>query len=275
LRTGVQVITSASLARFERESEARALFRFDVRSPEEHETGHASGFVNAPGGQLVQATDDYIGIRGARIVLADDDGVRARMTASWLRQMGWRDVFVLADSLADRIDGHGAWRALPRALAPAVPEFSAQALSLLLQSGRAVVLDLASSPVHADGHIPGARFLLRSRLETDLVQLGEGDTPLVLTSPDGRLAHHVWQEATALALRRPVAVLRGGTAAWQHAGFPLQTGLVAPLSPPDDVYKRPYEGTDNADDFMRAYIDWELQLVEQIRRDGTARFAPI
>ncbi|MEK7989333.1 rhodanese-related sulfurtransferase, partial [Burkholderia contaminans] len=27
--------------------------------------------------------------RGARIVLADDDGVRADMTASWLAQMGW------------------------------------------------------------------------------------------------------------------------------------------------------------------------------------------
>ena len=33
-------------------------------------------------------------VRGARIVLADDKGVRADMTASWLAQMGW-EVYVL------------------------------------------------------------------------------------------------------------------------------------------------------------------------------------
>ncbi len=274
-RAGVQVITADSLARFEREAEARTLFRFDVRSPEEHAAGHAGGFFNAPGGQLIQATDEYVGIRGARIVLADDDGVRALMTASWLRQMGWRDVFVLADSLADRLDGTGAWRPAPPAPEPAAPEVSAEALSVLLRNDRAVVADLAPSPAHAAGHIPGARFLLRSRLESDLRRCGAGDRTLVLTSPDGRLARHVRPDAAALADRRPLAVLTGGTAAWQQAGLPLETGIEAPLSPPDDVYKRPYEGIDNADEFMRAYIDWELQLVAQIRQDGTARFAPI
>ena len=44
----------------------------------------------------MQATDQYAGTLGARIVLIDDHEVRALMTASWLRQMGWRDVFVLA-----------------------------------------------------------------------------------------------------------------------------------------------------------------------------------
>jgi len=35
---------------------------------------------------------------GARIVLVDDKEVRAVMTASWLRRMGWKDVFVLVES---------------------------------------------------------------------------------------------------------------------------------------------------------------------------------
>jgi hypothetical protein len=43
----------------------------------------------------VQETDVFAPVRGARIVLTDDDGVRANMTASWLAQMGW-EVFVLA-----------------------------------------------------------------------------------------------------------------------------------------------------------------------------------
>ena len=33
-------------------------------------------------------------VRGARIILTDDKGVRADMTASWLAQMGW-EVYVL------------------------------------------------------------------------------------------------------------------------------------------------------------------------------------
>lgn len=42
----------------------------------------------------MQETDHAVPVRGARIVLADDDGTRANMTASWLAQMGW-DVWVL------------------------------------------------------------------------------------------------------------------------------------------------------------------------------------
>ncbi|MBK8739675.1 MAG: rhodanese-related sulfurtransferase, partial [Betaproteobacteria bacterium] len=53
------------------------------------------GSRSAPGGQLVQSVDHYVGVRNARIVLIDDDGVRARFTASWLKQMGWTDVYVL------------------------------------------------------------------------------------------------------------------------------------------------------------------------------------
>ena len=66
-----------------------------MRTPEEYEAGHLPGFASAPGGQLVQETDHHVPVRGARIVLADDDGVRAPMTASWLAQMGW-EVHVLA-----------------------------------------------------------------------------------------------------------------------------------------------------------------------------------
>ncbi len=73
----------------------RTLYRFDVRTPEEYADGHLPGFASAPGGQLVQETDHSAPVRGARIVLADDDhGVRADMTASWLAQMGW-EVFVV------------------------------------------------------------------------------------------------------------------------------------------------------------------------------------
>jgi hypothetical protein len=44
-------------------------------------------------------------------------------------------------------------------------------------------------------------------------------------------------------------------------------------SEPFDVYKRPYEGTDNPAAATQAYIDWELGLVKQIAHDGTANFS--
>src|SRR6476659_4061623 len=76
----------------------RTTYIFDVRDPDEYASGHYPGAVSAPGGQLVQATDLYVGTLGARIVLSDDKEVRALMTASWLRQMGWKDVFVLPEA---------------------------------------------------------------------------------------------------------------------------------------------------------------------------------
>jgi rhodanese-related sulfurtransferase len=67
----------------------RTLYRFDVRSADDYAAGHISGFRHYPGGQLVQEIDMAAPVRGARILLTDDMGVRADMTASWLAQMGW------------------------------------------------------------------------------------------------------------------------------------------------------------------------------------------
>ena len=72
----------------------RTLYRFDVRDAEEYTAGHIAGFRHYPGGQLVQEIDMAAPVRGARILLTDDKGVRADMTASWLAQMGW-ETYVL------------------------------------------------------------------------------------------------------------------------------------------------------------------------------------
>jgi rhodanese-related sulfurtransferase len=72
----------------------RTLYRFDVRDADEYASGHLPGFRHYAGGQLVQEIDMAAPVRGARILLTDDRGVRADMTASWLAQMGW-EVYVL------------------------------------------------------------------------------------------------------------------------------------------------------------------------------------
>jgi rhodanese-related sulfurtransferase len=67
-------IDPATLAAWRAESDRRSLYVFDVRAPEEYEAGHVAGIRSAPGGQLVQETDNYLATWGARVVLADTDG---------------------------------------------------------------------------------------------------------------------------------------------------------------------------------------------------------
>lgn len=87
-RFGVTRVTESTLQSWQSDT-LRTLYLFDVRSPSEYERGHRRHFRNAPGGQLIQATDEYVATRGARIVLTDDDLTRATVTASWLLEMGW------------------------------------------------------------------------------------------------------------------------------------------------------------------------------------------
>ncbi len=92
-RAGVRHIGTAELAVLEGDAH-RTLYRFDVRDADDYAAGHLAGFRHYAGGQLVQEIDIAAPVRGARIVLTDDKGIRADMTASWLAQMGW-EVYVL------------------------------------------------------------------------------------------------------------------------------------------------------------------------------------
>ncbi len=270
-RAGVRRLTPQELASVAKMRD-RTLYRFDVRTPEEYAKGHIAGFQSAPGGQLVQETDMFAPVRGARIVLSDDLGPRADMTASWLAQMGW-DAYVLDGGfLRDGLETGAARPILPPL--PAVEEISpdnlAAELADELEPGATAVVDLAPSPRHRRGHIPGAWFVIRARLAEALALLPP-DTPLVLTSPDGVLAQLAAEEVEAL-VDHPVRVLAGGTAAWSAAGHPLETGLKRAASEPEDVYRRPYEGADHAAAAKQAYLDWEYGLVDQLARDGTHGF---
>ncbi|HKK30285.1 MAG TPA: rhodanese-like domain-containing protein, partial [Alphaproteobacteria bacterium] len=51
---------------------SRSLYLLDVRTADEFAAGHLPGSKHAPGGQLVQATDRYAGVRGARLVTICD-----------------------------------------------------------------------------------------------------------------------------------------------------------------------------------------------------------
>jgi rhodanese-related sulfurtransferase len=264
-RCGVRRADRATLEAW-RKDEARTLYVFDVRDPPEYEAGHVPGAISAPGGQLVQATDQYVGTFGARIVLVDDLEVRAAMTGSWLRQMGYADVFVLTER------GTETGYPTPPMLEAETPRDAAidcAALHELLARHAATVLDLAMSRDYLSGHIPGAWFAIRTRLGRAFKTIPHNGT-LVLTSEDGVLASLAVSEAKALT-ERPVRCLAGGNAAWRSAGHPFSAEANM-ADEPVDQWRKPYERSGNAKAMMQEYLDWEVDLLPRIKRDGSLQF---
>jgi rhodanese-related sulfurtransferase len=231
----------------------------DVRTREEYAGGHVAGAVWAPGGQAVQATDEYIAVRAAPVVLVCDGLARSVMTAAWLQRMGLPDVAVLAGGLpawqqagGATEEGHPAWppfgydavRARVTAVSPA-------------DTGAAVVLDVDQSDVYARGHVPGAVWTCRSRLE-HLVPAVVPDTatPVLVTCADGSAS--TLAAATLMTLGyTAVRVLDGGTRAWEASGRPLEYGATRLADEADDVVLKPYERGRAA---MEAYLRWEEAL---------------
>jgi len=267
-RFGIPRIDEAALARLQAETNERSLFILDVRSPEEFAAGHRPDSRHAPGGQLVQGTDEYVGVRNARLVLVDDTGVRATMTASWLVQMGWPEVAVLENGLAGELVQETT-SAL--AEAPAADTIDAQALKQALDAGDCAVVDFATSLQYRAGHIPGASFAVRARLPEDAAKLPPAER-YVATSPHSIHARYAAADLAA-ATGKPVQVLDGGTKAWRDAGYPIAEGFEHLASANDDVWYKPYDhDDDDPEKHMRAYLEWEVDLVRQIERDGTTNF---
>jgi rhodanese-related sulfurtransferase len=270
-RFGVRYIDVATVAQFAREMDRRTLYLFDVRSPEEFAAGHLHSTVNAPGGQLVQTTDAFAATRNARIVLIDDHGVRATMTASWLIQMGWQDVYVVENALESGALYKGDPSAEVLGLGQIWPDFiTPHELEREIAAGSATVIDFETSLRYRDAHIPGAWLAIRANLAANLAAVPPAKL-LVLTSTDGIIAQLAAPEAMQCT-NMPVKVLQGGTAAWRIAGLPLENGLTRLADKTDDVWYRPYDRTENVEEAMQDYLTWEVNLVKQIERDDDVAF---
>ncbi|MFT8473486.1 rhodanese-like domain-containing protein [Acetobacter persici] len=269
-KTGVRFLSLPRFRALESRTD-RSVYRLDVRSPEEYEAGHLAGFRSAPGGQLVQATDEWIGVRHGTVVLTDTDGVRARMTGHWLRQLGWKHVYVLDEWAGLKQETGPQPVLLSRPLTTVSLITPADLLAQIAAATPPLILDLASSRAFRAGHIPDAVFVSPTDLRINSGLPASRQT--VLTSPDGVAAQIAARHLAANGVE--VKVLEGGTEAWKAAGQALETGLSSEntLSEPVDIYKRPYEGTDNAREAMQAYLDWEFGLVAQLERDGTHGFS--
>lgn len=234
----------------------------DVRTAEEYVAGHVPGATWAPGGQVVQATDDYVAVRAGAIVLTCDDLTRSVMTAAWLLRMGFPDVLVLEGGLRAWEDSGGA---VERAQPDVVPHGYEKVREEVVLAGpgewapEALILDVDQSDVYARGHVPGAGWLCRSRLETRIAGIApDRGQPIVVTCATGYTA-----TLAAVTLGRmgykAVRVLDGGTRAWEAGGRPLERGRTRLLDESDDIVLKPYEKGREA---MEAYLRWEETLSE-------------
>ncbi len=235
--------------------ESRTTYVLDVRTPEEHAAGTLPGVANAPGGQLVQATDQWVAVRGARIVLLDSDGVRAPVVASWLARMG-HEAHVLERGIASRVRPHGDTAALPE-----LATISAERLAARLAARDVAVVDVRSSMAYRAAHVPGSVWSIRPRLRELARRSG---SPLVLVADDPGVAR-----IAALALARAgiarVTLLEDGLDGWRARGLPLES---TPNEPPDaaciDHLFFVHDRHDGNRESARRYLAWETQLLAQL-----------
>lgn len=265
-RHQVSWVSGDVLNQWRRET-SRTTYLCDVRTPEEFARGSYPGAVNAPGGQLIQATDQWIGVRCARIVIADGgDHVRAPSVASWLRQLG-HETYVLDTSTADRIDpvSDMSWSAekLPEPISPDV-------LLEAIQQGKALVVDLGSSMDFRRGHIPGSHWVSRRNLArwiTSAIAARPNLDRIVLLADDDAKAHLAATELTLEKQKQPlpVQILTGGLGAWRSAGLPIEA---TPDQPGDadciDFLFFVHDRHSGNRDAMRQYLAWETGLMAQV-----------
>jgi rhodanese-related sulfurtransferase len=259
-RHGLKFIDEQTLSRWQADAE-RTTYVFDVRSREEFAHSHRADARHVAGGQLVQALDLWVGTRNARIVLNDEDGVRAITTAHWLQQLGW-EASVLIGIAANAVP-----RPLPQADWSGIEHINAQTAAQWLSEG-AVALSADRSGDFQQAHPQGAQWVNRSRLQALPAQLQGAERVLVFAEAL-ELARGVARDLSQAGL--PVYVVNAGVRDWQAAGIEVVDGALEDGLRVDYLFwlHDRHEGNTQA---SAAYIAWEEDLPRQIGDHANGRF---
>jgi rhodanese-related sulfurtransferase len=212
------------------------------------------------------------------VVFACDGRVRATIAASWYRQMGFPNVYVVEG-------GVPAWTASGQALtkseAPGGPRGYDEGIAGAMPAGYdaakaqvelltpavlderrkgpqpPVVIFVDTSREFTNGHVPGARWVPRGWLELTIADSAPAkDAPLVVTCASGPSAVLAGAALKGLGYQR-VAALAEGMQGWVRAGLPVEKGLSGVMNPPNDVLTM---GTDRTWAEAIQYLRWEEEL---------------
>lgn len=261
-------VTGVSLAQAEewRGAPDRVTYLLDIRTDSEFAERTWPGAISAPGGQLLQATDEWIGVRHSRLVVADQHRVRSIMIAFWLRQLGWDAYYLDAD--LPQNPRHERRQTLADRHLPELPFLPASEIARLLP--RTTLLDLRSSMRYRSGHIAQAAWAVRPLLAEALA--GKEGRPVMLIGADPVIAR-----AAAMDLMEAGHAVVGyndeEAAAWRGAGMDV---VATPDEPADskciDYLFFVHDRHDGNLEAARQYLAWELDLLERFDENERRAF---
>lgn len=246
---------------------ARSTYVLDVRSEAEYRAATLPGARHAPGGQLLQATDQSIAVRRSRVLLLDHEDVRAPVIAAWLRRMGYEAATVEGGIHAPlRLRQPEDWTppAGQRITAPALPDW--------IRQHQPTLIDVQASMAYRQQHATGARWGVRPRLGRALAQEPAADQarPVLVLGPSADVAQ---LNAAELGEAGWTQVHWALQADWLAAGLPVEA---SPDSPSDaeaiDYLFFVHDRHDGNLEAARRYLAWETGLIAQCQPDELAAF---
>ncbi|MBO1114064.1 rhodanese-like domain-containing protein [Bordetella petrii] len=263
----VPVVNAAQVSAW-LQDEACNVFLCDVRTEQEHRQGGVPGQAqHTPGGQLIQATDQYIGVRKARVVLCDTDGIRAPVVASWLKQLGW-NVSLLQDpqQLASLPAGPAAMPTLSH-----TQELPAGRLAAFVAAHPgALILDARPSMQFRKGSLRGATWVIRPTLMQQTESHAAG--PVLLLGDN--LAKLAWLAGDLeRAGRADIHLCVVDDAGLRASALPMAARPDLPDEACIDYLFFVHDRHDGNKAAARKYLEWETNLVSQIDEQERKTFS--
>ena len=237
----------------------RSLYLCDVRTKEEFDVDALAGAQHTPGGQMIQATDQFVGVRNARIVLYDSDGLRAMVVASWLKQMG-HDASVLKNGVSSKVSLTNNELLIDYRLNANI--LTDDQIKEMVADNSASLFDIRESMQFRKAHLPHSKWTIRPHLMSTITK---ADKPIVLVSDNPALTYGALLELQNHGLTASVYELKNST-------FPSQLQTIASDNEPVDSECIDYlffvhDRHDGNKESARRYLEWETGLISQLDED--------
>ncbi len=158
-RTGLSKLSSERATQLAAEP-GRTTYLFDLRTAEERAVRPCPGAVPALAGQIVQATDQYVAVRHARLIFICDTGLRSGLSALFLRALGYETHVVALDEEMELPKVPVRSFTLPET-PPELPP--TRAFAALAKTGVTLV-DIRPSLERDAGHLQRALWAVRQNL---------------------------------------------------------------------------------------------------------------
>jgi rhodanese-related sulfurtransferase len=250
--------------------ESRNTFLCDIRTPEEVAISLPAGAQHTPGGQLIQATDQYIGVRKSRIVLCDFDDIRAPVVASWLKQLGW-NVFLLKNPQDFSARNVQPLENIASHLKHTITLEPARLSQFIHETPSLVILDARSSIDYRKGHLKGAVWTIRPNLINQVSELPPSTPLLLMGSSIGKLQLLAQDLERRGADHLYICLIKASML--EQTGLPMEQ---TPDSPGNkeciDYLFFVHDRHDGNKAAAKRYLEWETNLVSQLDQQERATF---